>query len=80
MAVLDEQAEKSKPALTVIGLLMVSVLVAVALPQGALPIAVSVKVTLPAAISAALGIYVASVNELSSVKLPVPEEVQVILV
>ena len=56
MAVLEEQAEKPKPASTVILLLKVRVFVAVALPQGALPKAVSIKVTLPATISDALGV------------------------
>ena len=39
-----------------IGAVMVTVLVEVALAQGALPVAVKVKVTLPAVISAALGV------------------------
>src|SRR5512140_1777599 len=56
---------------------MVNVLVEVAFPQGALPVAVSVKVTLPAVISAALGVYVASVNEVALAKVPVPLELHV---
>jgi hypothetical protein len=56
---------------------MVSVLLDVASAHGGLPVAVSVSVTLPAAISAALGLYVAVVNEVGFVKVPVPLEVQV---
>ena len=42
--------------------------------------AVSVNVTLPAVMSAALGVYVQVVNELGFVKVPVPLDVQVTLV
>ena len=67
------------PATAVIVLIMVNVFVEVALPQGAFPLAVNVKVLLPKAISAALGVYVHKVNELALVKVPVPFEVQVTL-
>ena len=42
------------------------------------PAAVSVIVTLPAMVSAGLGVYVAVVNELAFAKVPVPLELQVI--
>ena len=44
------------PATAVAAGVIVSVLVEVAFPQGALPVAVNVSTTLPAAISAALGV------------------------
>jgi hypothetical protein len=59
--------------------LIVNTLVDVALAHGELAIAVNVSVTVPAAISAGLGSYVASVNELASVNVPVPLDVQVTL-
>ena len=62
----------------VIGLLIVSVFVEVALPQGELPLAVSVNVIVPAVISAALGVYVQVVNEFALAKIPVPLDVHVI--
>jgi len=75
-----EQEVRFDPATAVIGRLIVIVLVAVTLPQGAFPKAVNVKVLLPAAISAALGVYVQSVNEFGLVNVPVPLDVQVTLV
>ena len=54
---------------------MLSVFVDVAFPQGAFPVAVRVSVTLPAVISAALGVYV-GVNVVPFVKVPVPLVVQ----
>ena len=59
---------------------MVSVLLDVALPQGAFPVAVRVNVTLPAEISAALGVYRQVVSEFGLVNDPVPLDVQVTLV
>jgi hypothetical protein len=50
--------------------------VATALAQGLFPVAVSVSILLPAAISAALGKYVHKVSEIALVKVPVPLEVQ----
>lgn len=47
---------KAVPATAVITLLMLRVFVAVAFPQGVFPYAVKVSVTLPAVISAALGV------------------------
>ena len=52
----EEQFVIAVPASTVIALLMVSTFVAVALAQGAIPIAVNVNILLPAVISAALGL------------------------
>ena len=55
---------------------MVNVLVAVTNPvQGDNAFTVSVKVTLPFDLSAALGLYVQVVNEVGLVKLPVPFDV-----
>ena len=56
------------------------ILVEVLFPQGALPYAVKVNVRLPAAISAALGLYVHVVNEVGLVNVPVPFEVHKTLV
>ena len=42
---------------------IVSVLLEVALAQGGFPVAVNVMITLPAALSAELGVYVAVVRE-----------------
>jgi hypothetical protein len=55
--------------------LIVSFLVEIAGPQPGLPLAANVNVTLPAAISAALGLYVAVVKEFALVNVPVPLEV-----
>ena len=57
---------------TLIAGVIINVLEDVALPQGEFPKAVSVSVTKPAALSAALGVYVAVVNEVGLVKVPVP--------
>ena len=54
---------------------MVSVFVPTALAQGAFPVAVKVNCTLPAVISAALGVY-AGVRVVPFVKVPDPEVVQ----
>ena len=51
-----EQLLKLAPAMAVIGLLIVSVLVEVTFPQGVFPKAVKDNTTLPAVISAALGV------------------------
>ena len=51
-----EQVVTAVPATDVGAAVIVNVLVDVAFPQGAFPVAVSVKVTLPAVISAALGV------------------------
>jgi len=56
---------------------MVNVFVEAALPQGVLPVAVRVRVTLPAEMSAVLGVYVQVVKELAFAKVPVPLDVQV---
>ena len=74
-----EQVDTAVPASAVGGALIVRVLVEVAFPQGALPTAVRVSVTLPAVISAALGVYVQVVSEFALVKVPVPPDVQVML-
>jgi len=59
---------------------MVSVLFEVAfVTHGATALAVKVRVTDPAVISAALGVYSAFVNELALVKVPVPLDVHVTL-
>jgi hypothetical protein len=47
----------------------------VAFPQGALPTAVKVRVTEPASLSAALGVYT-GVKVVPPVKVPVPEVAQ----
>jgi hypothetical protein len=51
---------------------IVKIIVLVAFPQGAFPIAVNVRVTVPAALSAALGVYV-GVKVVPPVNVPVPE-------
>ena len=58
--------------------MIVSVLVEVPAAQPPLPAAVIVIVTLPASVSAGLGVYVAVVNEFAFENVPVPFEVQVI--
>ena len=52
-----------------------SVMGLVAFPQGALPTAVKVRVTVPASLSAALGVYV-GVKVAPPTKVPVPEVAQ----
>ena len=54
---------------------MVKVIGFVAFPQGALPTAVRVRVTVPASLSAALGVYV-GVKVAPPTKVPVPEVAQ----
>src|SRR6218665_1050796 len=73
-----EQVVMLVPAIAVGSVPIVIVLVEVTFAQGALPVAVSVRVLLPASISAALGKYVQSVRELGLLKAPVPLEVHVI--
>ena len=51
-----EQVEMFVPAIAVAGWYMVIVFVEVAVPHGAFPVAVNVKVTVPEEISAALGV------------------------
>jgi hypothetical protein len=52
---------------------MVSILEEVAFAHGGLPKAVSVRVTLPAVISAAVGVYVHKVNEVRLANAPKPD-------
>ena len=60
-----------EPAAAVAAPTMVNTLVDVTLPQGETPCEVNVNVTLPAVISAALGVYVgASVAPLANVPVP----------
>ena len=66
-----EQVERLGPATAVGAFTIVKVFVEVALPQGALPAAVNVNITLPAVISAALGVYV-GVNVVPFVNVPLP--------
>ena len=66
-----EQVERPEPATAVGAFTIVKVFVEVAFPHGALPVAVNVSVTLPAVISAALGVYV-GVNVVPLVNVPVP--------
>jgi hypothetical protein len=54
---------------------MVKIIVLVAFPQGTFPTAVRVSITLPAALSAALGVYM-GVNVVPPVNDPVPEVAQ----
>ena len=62
------------PALAVAAFMIVSVIELVALPQGEFPVAVNVKVTFPAVMSAALGVYTGCrIVELLNV--PVPDVV-----
>jgi hypothetical protein len=56
--------------------LIVSIFVEVIGLHGGFPDAVKVKVTTPAAISAALGLYVHRVNEVALVNVPKPLEDQ----
>jgi hypothetical protein len=58
-----EQVEIAVPAVAVGAWFIVKVFVDVAFAHGAFPVAVKVSVTLPAVISAALGVYVALVKE-----------------
>jgi hypothetical protein len=51
---------------------MLKVIELVAFPHGGLPLAVKVRVTLPAVISAALAVYTGC-NKFGSLKYPVPE-------
>lgn len=67
------QVSAAGPATAVGEEIMVSVFVAVPFVQPGLN-AVNVNVTLPAIISAALGVYVQVDNELAFVKVPVPLE------
>ena len=67
------------PALANGALLMISVMWLVASPHGALPYAVSVKVTLPLLISAGLGEYVGC-KALALSNIPEPELTQLKLV
>lgn len=70
-----EQVVMAVPATAVGAGLIVNVLVDVALAaQGELGDAVNVRITLPAAISATLGVYVAVVRELALANVPVPLE------
>jgi hypothetical protein len=62
----------SAPALAVGAGTIVKTIVLVAFPQGAFPIAVRESVTLPAALSAALGVYI-GVKVVPPVNIPVPE-------
>ena len=68
------------PATAVGAVVIVSVFVSVAFAQGLFAFAVSVNITLPAVMSAELGVYVTEVNELALTKLPVPLDVQATLV
>ena len=70
-APLLEHVDWAAPALAVGAATIVKVFVEVALPHGALPVAVNVSVTLPDAISAALGVYVGA-NVVPLVNVPVP--------
>lgn len=70
---------RSVPAAAVGSVLIVRTLLDVASTHGETPEAVSVIVTLPAAMSVALGSYVASVKEFTFVNVPLPSgELQVI--
>jgi hypothetical protein len=74
-----EQIVIDVPATAVASVTNVNVLVEISLGQPEFE-AVRVRVTLPAVKSLALGVYVQVVNELALAKVPVPLEVQVILV
>ena len=73
-----EQVETAVPAEAVGAVVIVNVFVEVAFAQVPLPVAVKVIVTLPAVISAALGVYVAVVKDVAFANVPVPLEVQVV--
>ncbi len=73
-----EQVEMAVPAEAVGAAVMVNVFVDVAFEQLVLPVAVNVKVTLPAEISAALGVYVQVVSEVAFANKPVPLDVHVV--
>lgn len=64
------------PAFAVGAAVIVIVFVEVEFEHGEFPLAVNVSVLLPAAISAALGVYVHVVNEVWLAKVPVPLDVQ----
>ena len=71
-----EQVVRAAPAIAVGSERIVSVFVLVTFIQPPLD-AVNVNVTLPAVISAALGVYVQVVRELALANVPVPLDVQV---
>ena len=71
----SEQVVVADPALAVGPADIVNIFEEVALLQGELPVAVKVKLTLPAEISAALELYVAVVSEVAFANVPVPLEV-----
>ena len=66
------------PAFAVGAAVIVNVFVDVALPHGEFPVAVKVRVTLPAATSAALGVYM-EVKVFPFVNVPVPLVLQLTL-
>lgn len=79
-APLVEQVVTAVPATDVGAGVIVSVLFDVAFPtQGELGVDVNVSVTLPAEISAALGVYVQVVNEVALANVPVPLDVHVVV-
>ena len=72
-----EHVEIAVPAAAAGACFIVKVFVDVAFAHGAFPVAVKVSVTLPAVMSAALGVYVAVVSEFGLPKVPVPLDVHV---
>jgi hypothetical protein len=74
-----EQVDTAVPATAEGAWFIVSVLVDVAFEaHGAFGVEVKVNITLPALISATLGVYVAVVNEPALAKVPVPFDVHVV--
>ena len=76
-AILFEQTVSSDPAAPAGAFVIVTILVDVAFVQLAFPVAVRVRVTLPAVMSAAPGVYVQPVSEVAFVRVPAaPLDVQ----
>ena len=74
-----EQVDRADPAVAVGAAVMVIILVDRTLLQPDLATAVRVSILLPAVLSAALGLYVAFVNEVALANVPVPLEVHTTL-
>jgi hypothetical protein len=79
-APVEEQVVTAVPATAEGAWLIVNVLFEVAFPEhGELGVDVKMSVTLPAVISAGLGVYVAVVKEVAFANVPVPLDVHVVV-
>ena len=68
---------KFVPATAVGDAFITTAFVEVTFEQGPFPVAVNVRVMVPALISAALGVYVQVVNEVALAKVPLPDDDQI---